>query len=224
MKYVWWAIGLLAAGVLAREGYLALVVRRRRQAELFQMAKARAAETGKPLVVIGDPDAGLLVRVLGRTYECGSTCIDTFGCPACNQQIAGNLEEILPSLVTNSAVVFVGHGFERVRDPALVAQHLDRISGGDLFIAHLESASLAAWFTPGHRQRVFFAPPRAPELVYKPLPWSAEPRREGLHVVELPAVRRRLLGDAGAPPAATNGLVGWDSRFGGFVIDVPPEP
>jgi hypothetical protein len=208
----------VATGLITREVWLAFVTRRQRQRTVFGLAEERATATGKPLVVVGDPARGIVVRWFGPTYQCGRVCVDTHGCPACETQIAGRLEDVLPRMETNSAVVFVANALEHVDDIALVATNLDRISGGDLFITHVESASLVGWFWPGTRRRILFAPPEGPDLVYRPLPWHPEAKAAPLYVVELPASRRRLGGgttqvEAAPVTAPTQGVIdtaGWE--------------
>lgn len=218
MRYLWWTLGIVATGLITREVWLAFVTRRQRQRTVFGLAEERAKATGKPLVVVGDPARGIVVRWFGPTYQCGRVCVDTHGCPACETQIAGRLEEVLPRMETNSAVVFVANALEQVDDIALVATNLDRISGGDLFVTHVESASLVGWFWPGTRRRILFAPPEGPDLVYRPLPWHPEAKAAPLYVVELPASRRRLGGgttqvEAAPVTAPTQGVIdtaGWE--------------
>jgi hypothetical protein len=200
MRYLWWTLGIVATGLITRELWLAFVTRRQRQRTVFGLAEERAKATGKPLVVVGDPSRGVVVRWFGQTYQCGRVCVDTHGCPACETQIAGRLEDVLPRMESGSAVVFVANALEHVDDIALVATNLDRISGGDLFVTHVESASLVGWFWPGTRRRILFAPPEGPDLVYRPLPWHPEAKAAPLYVVELPATRRRLGGGAVVTP------------------------
>lgn len=202
MKGFLWTLGLISAAILAREAYLALVSRRARRRTVFQLAQDRARATQKPLVVIGNPAGGVVMQFFGPDYECGSVCVDPNGCPTCETQIVGRLEEVLPHMADNSAVVFVANALEFVDDISLVALHLDRISGGDLFITHIESASLTGWFWPGVKRRILFAPPESADLVYKTLPWHPERTPAPLYVIELPAARRRLGGSVVAAPAA----------------------
>jgi hypothetical protein len=199
MKGFWWALGLLTTAILAREAWLALVVRRGRRRTVFALAQGRARVTGKPLVVVGNPAGGVVMQFFGPDYECGSICVDLNGCPSCETQIVGRLEDVLPRLGDASAVVFVANALEFVDDISLVALQLDRISGGDLFITHVESASLVGWFWPGVKRRILFAPPESPDLIYKTLPWHPEAVSAPLYVVELPGTRRRLQGGAPAP-------------------------
>ena len=202
MKGFLWTLGLISAAILAREAYLALVSRRARRRTVFQLAQDRARATQKPLVVIGNPAGGVVMQFFGPDYECGSVCVDPNGCPTCETQIVGRLEEVLPHMADNSAVVFVANALEFVDDISLVALHLDRIRGGDLFITHIESASLTGWFWPGVKRRLLFAPPESADLVYKTLPWHPERTPAPLYVIELPAARRRLGGSVVAAPAA----------------------
>lgn len=111
------------------------MLRRKKKAEnLFWRAKARSDQTGKPLLVIGDPDASLKNRLLGRDYECGSTCIDLRGCKKCPVSITSDAYEYLAQQEDDSAVIFVSCVLEYVPDPHLLEQEIQRVSNGDSYI------------------------------------------------------------------------------------------
>ena len=56
----------------------------------FEAAARRASALGRPLIVVGDPDAGAHTRLV-RAYECGDLCIDLRGCPRCQVMQAVDL-------------------------------------------------------------------------------------------------------------------------------------
>jgi len=211
-KWIFW--GVVAAGtvVLGREIYLALGPARRRRRYLWQMAQERARMTGKRLIVIGNPDGSLVNRALGRDYDCGDLCIDLYGCPACPAYISGRLDETLPHLQDNSAVIYVAGALEGdVGDMTAVMLGLDRISGGDLFIASTEPTSLAAWTG---RRRITLSPPEAEFIEYKPVWWHPEPIPAPRYRVMLPNVGQRARNEI-----AAHGTVIDERR----VIDIPVE-
>jgi hypothetical protein len=143
---------LALGGVLLAEGGIALRrFERRRRA--FAAAARRAAELGRPLVVVGDPDAGAHTRLM-RAYDCGDLCIDLHGCPMCRVMQAADLTAgPVPGIADDSAVVFVSCVLEYVSDPAAALHELQRMAGSaeNLFIVFVDSWSLTAALYPGAR-------------------------------------------------------------------------
>jgi hypothetical protein len=114
------------------------MMRRKKKAEnLFQQATARSQQTGKPLIVIGDPDASLKNRVLGRDYECGNACIDLRGCEKCPVSVTSDAYEYLSQQEDNSAVIFVSCVIEYVPDPQQLEREIQRVSNGDSYINYM---------------------------------------------------------------------------------------
>jgi hypothetical protein len=156
---------------------------------------ARSIEQNKMLIVVGSPLRGLASQILGPSYGCGDLCVDANGCPTCATYLSGPVVDLLSRFADNSAVVYAADVIETAPDAAALLHQLARVSGGDLYIAHLEPTSLAAWTS---RRRVYAAPEGpAPnqQVIYRANPWSPEPVM-GLHVV--------MLGDGtrATPPAA----------------------
>ncbi|MBK9757479.1 MAG: hypothetical protein IPO88_29050, partial [Nannocystis sp.] len=119
----------------------------------FEAAARRASALGRPLVVVGDPDAGAHTRLV-RAYECGDLCIDLRGCPRCQVMQAADLTAgPVPGVADDSAVVFVSCVLEYVADPASAATELRRMAGSpeNLFIVFVEPWSLTASLYPGAR-------------------------------------------------------------------------
>ena len=174
----------IAIGVLARETYLALGPMRQRRRDVFNLASRRAAETGKRLIVVGDPDGGIVNRFIGRDYDCGALCIDRIGCLSCPEYITGRLEDVLPQLDTNSAVIYVSMTLEYVDDIDKVLSELTRVSGGDLFVATVSPYTLTSYFYPGARRQFTKAPPDDTGFAWSPHPWS--PRKSEQRSYQLP--------------------------------------
>ena len=101
--------------VLLWEIYLGFQ-RSRCRRDLYNLAKKRAIALGRPLVVIGDPDNGLWSRWMGRDYDEGDLTIDLTGCPTCRRGTAvrSSVEDFLPGLGSDSAVIFVSCVLEYV--------------------------------------------------------------------------------------------------------------
>jgi len=143
---------LLLGGALAFETGLALrrfETRRR----VYQAAARRAAELGRPLVVVGDPDAGAHTRLV-RAYGCGDLCIDLRGCPQCHVMQAADLTQgPVPGVADDSAVVYVACVLEYVADPAAALRELIRMAGApeNLFLVFVDALSMTAALYPGAR-------------------------------------------------------------------------
>ncbi|MBL9106477.1 MAG: hypothetical protein JNL82_36475 [Myxococcales bacterium] len=143
---------LLLATSLVIEGGSALHRFRRRRLA-FEAAVRRASELGRPLIVVGDPDAGAHTRLL-RAYDCGDLCIDLRGCPKCPVvKIADITNGPIEGIADDSAVVFVSCVLEYVTDPAAALQELARIAGSraNLFLVLVEPWTLTATLYPGAR-------------------------------------------------------------------------
>ena len=123
-------------GKALAEGAFALA-RWQARRETYDLAARRAAALHRPLVVIGDPDAGASTRLL-RAYDCGEVCVDAKGCPMCPvMKVADITAGPIPGIPSNSAVVFVSCVLEYVGDlPAALTA--DMRAG-----LHLSAAELA---------------------------------------------------------------------------------
>jgi hypothetical protein len=182
---LWWTITKWTLiGIGAREAYLALGPRRQRRRDVFNLAQHRAAQTGKQLIVVGDPDAGVVNRFIGRDYDCGTLCIDAMGCLKCDNQITGRLEDVLPTMESNSAVIYVSAVLEYVDNIDQVVAELQRVSGGDVFVVTVEPWTLTSFFYPGARRQFHEAPPRNERYRWRELWWS--PSTSERRVYELP--------------------------------------
>jgi hypothetical protein len=143
---------LLLGGAMAAESGLA--VRRfeaRRRA--YQAAVRRASEAGRPLIVVGDPDAGTHTRLV-RAYGCGDLCIDLRGCPRCEVMKTADLTQgPVAGIADDSAVVYVSCVLEYVADPEAALRELRRMAGSpdNLFLVFVERWSLTAALYPGAR-------------------------------------------------------------------------
>lgn len=120
---------------------------RKRKTDYYKLALQKSIETGKPLLVIGDPESGapinrhIMHSLIGTPYEYGDLCIDLTGCPKNpnGKSIKGKLENIIPNFDDNSYVIFTSQLVEYIDNNLLdnVLQHLIRVSGGDLFMVNM---------------------------------------------------------------------------------------
>lgn len=143
---------LALGGALLTEAGMALHrFEARRRA--FDAAARRAALLQRPLVVVGDPDAGAHTRII-RAYGCGDLCVDINGCPLCKVvQVADITAGPVPGVADDSAVVFVSCVLEYVGDAAAAVRELRRIAGSpdNLFDVSVQPWTLTAALYPGAR-------------------------------------------------------------------------
>lgn len=134
---------LIALGAVGAWESLWWAVRRRRRTSLYELAQRRAAELGRPLLVIGSPDGG----VTGG-YGCGDMTVDLNPSAVCPNHIVADVCENIP-LGDDSCVVFVSCVLEYVSDLDRAMSEIDRVSGGERFIAHVEPWTITAYAYPG---------------------------------------------------------------------------
>jgi hypothetical protein len=180
MKTTFNLLIFLAVLVLLWEWLQVAVIRQNRRRQIWSQAIDRTNETKKHLIVIGDPDADNFAYSDIRdtlqggnwktmAYGYGDVCIDINGCPQVadkeGRSIKGDLKDVLPTLATNSAVIFISCVLEYVDDLPTIAAELERISGGDLFIVNIEPNSLKTRYAPNlgysfkRKWRIIHAPP-----------------------------------------------------------------
>ena len=122
-------------------------IKRRR---VFSIAKSFAESSGKPLMVIGDPWNGSTNKIFGPSYECGDVCIDLTGCPNCIHGIKSKIENYLPSVPSDSYVIFISCVLEYVDSGKIdyIFSEIQRVSGGDYYIVSVEPWTLTALLYP----------------------------------------------------------------------------
>jgi hypothetical protein len=139
---------------------------------LFARARARANESGRPLVVVGAPSAGLVSGRLAQ-YGCGDLpCVDLRGCRDCG---ALARDVTTPGAIPaddDSAVVFVSYVLEYVNDIDGAIAEIARVAGAalepdgtitkgaeNIYVARLQGWSTLARIVTGARHIVDEAPP-----------------------------------------------------------------
>lgn len=115
----------------------------RAQRKIFEMAQRKARETGKLLLVIGDPCPPWSNNYFwGAGYEGGDICIDANGAPTANGdescKVQGWLPECLRHIPNNSVVIFESEVIIYIPHDkiALAMFEFKRISGGDIYACH----------------------------------------------------------------------------------------
>lgn len=153
-------IGKLALAFLGVEAVDALVVRRWWRRRTYAAALKKAAELGKPLLVVGRPQAGYINNVVGPDYGCGDVCTDIVGCSPCPREMRGPLEEVLPRLSSASYVIYVSCTLEYVDDLPRCVRELERVAvPGGLFVVRVAPGSSTFWLWPGAKWVLSSAPP-----------------------------------------------------------------
>lgn len=127
--------------------------RHRRRTTVYEQAMARAQALGRPLIVVGDPDAGCHTT-FKRAYDCGDVCVDLAGCAACPVDVAADITKPLP-FEPDSAVIYVSCVLEYVDDAPAAVRELVRVAGTqeNLFIVDVDPDSLTALLYPGANWR-----------------------------------------------------------------------
>jgi len=157
------ALGLAGLAVLEAGAALDRHAERTRQ---YQAAQRRAAELGRQLVVVGDPDAGMHTR-MARAYGCGHVCVDLNGCPQCPMSVTADITKPPLPFESDSVVVFVACVLEYVSDVEVAYRELLRIAGDprNLFVVTVQPWTFTAALYPGatwrgvaHRGRVTMTP------------------------------------------------------------------
>ena len=124
--------------------------RKIRRRQTYLEARKRSLATGKPLVVVGDPDNGAVNSLTGRDYGEGDVTVDITGCPGCENGVRSRIEDFLPTLGDDSCVLFVCCVLEYVEGGRekmeRILRHATRVSGGDRFLVTVEPYCLSAWF------------------------------------------------------------------------------
>ncbi len=165
-------------------------VRRR----IFDAAARRASELGRPLVVVGDPDAGMHTRLI-RAYGCGDLCIDKNGCPMCSVMKAADLTKgPIEGIADDSAVVFVSCVLEYVTDPEAALREVRRIAGApeNLFLVFVEPWTITAALYPGAQWAGGVADPAQGKIDMQPITTARKVAiAGGLGLLALAAARRR---------------------------------
>lgn len=148
--YTWIKIILIIIGLFILYEIILTYTRYIRRKQVFQIASDRSKALHKPLLVIGDPDNGTTNHFLGRSYGCGDLCLDITGCIGCPNGKKYTVEDYLPTLESNSYVIFISCVLEYVETEHLdfIIDEIRRVSGGDYFIVSVDPLSLTAWFYP----------------------------------------------------------------------------
>lgn len=117
---------------------------------IFNLAKQKAKQLNKPLIVVGDPYNGKASRFYSKfykTYDCGDETVDLTGAPRCPNGIKNDIYSYLKSKPSNYGVFFVSCVLEYIDNIDETIKELYRVSGSkdNLFIVCVNDKSLAAY-------------------------------------------------------------------------------
>ena len=152
---------ILVAALAAVYGYMRRrgLKKLRGQRIVFAMAEERARETGKPLVVVGDPAPPKTYNArFGAGYGGGDYCIDINGCESCigtpTKRVKARVQDALRVMQDNSAVIFESEVLPYLpeKEVAGVIAQMMRVSGGDVFCCHSNIIDLHRYASTGEVQ------------------------------------------------------------------------
>jgi len=132
----------------------------------YTLAKVRAENLKRPLVVVGDPDGGPTNP--GQLY--GDLCVDLTGCPVAPRGVRADISKAnaIP-MPDDSAVVAVFCVLELVPDIDAAWKEIMRVAGSpkNVFVVAMQPSSFSAWLYHGVHWIVSDAPPTADALAYR---------------------------------------------------------
>ena len=103
------------------------ILRKIKRRIVYAKAKQRSLETGKKLLVIGDPYNGLASKTTGCDYGCGDLCMDLTGCPNCPKTIKGRLEDTITDIKLNEYIIYISCVLEYVDDIEYIQTFLKKV-------------------------------------------------------------------------------------------------
>jgi len=122
-----------------------LKLKRRR---CFKQAQKRSKETGKKLIVVGDPYNGVGSIYTGIDYTCGDICVDITGCPKCSNGIKSDLESYLKSIDLNEYIIFISCTIEYIPNISVILEYLNKVPKDNLFIVNVQWYNLVCYYYP----------------------------------------------------------------------------
>jgi hypothetical protein len=91
---------------------------------IYRLALNRAKKLNKKLLVIGDPEAGIINKIFGRVYHCGDLCLDLNGCH-CKNSIKFDLNYIENlNINLKDYIVFESCVFEFVKNKDKIIKYI----------------------------------------------------------------------------------------------------
>jgi hypothetical protein len=150
-------MNLVTSGLMETGSFINRLSKRR---GMWARAKRRSKDTGKPLVVVGAPSAGVVTGKMAQ-YSCGSLpCVDLAGCKVCGApptdiSIAGAIDA-----PDGGAIVLCQYVLEYVDDIDGAWTEIKRAAGSDdnIFVSYGSQTFLSNVST-GSLRKIVSAPP-----------------------------------------------------------------
>lgn len=147
--YLYYTLLLFVILIIINEMYH-FIKRQYDRLKIFDLAKERAKNLNKPLIVIGDPYNGYASRFYSKfykTYGCGDETVDLTGAPRCPNGIKNDAYKYLRTKPSNSGVIFISCVLEYVDNVNDTIKELYRVAGSkeNLFVVCVNDKSLAAY-------------------------------------------------------------------------------
>lgn len=187
------AARIVLGGLLAAEGAAALIRFQSRKTQ-YALASEHARASGRQLVIVGDPDAGLHTKLV-RAYGCeaDAICVDINGCPQCPVSVKADLTRgPIQEIPDNSAIVFVSAVLEYVNDFDAAWREIMRMAGhpGNVHFVNVQPWTLTSVLYPGAIWWVGEGPPAKDFPAHRKIPtWARVAVGVGFGSLVLAAVR-----------------------------------
>lgn len=140
----------------------------------YNLAKNKAKESKRPLIVVGNPDSGPTNKIIGRLYDCGDYTIDING-SECPNTLQGDLVERLKKFPDNSCVIYISYVLEYLENIDDAVKEIYRVAGdsSNIFIVHAQNNSkisrvkYSSGYTDPHSRYVIdTAPPEYDKITF----------------------------------------------------------
>lgn len=155
--------------------------RHRRRRMLCNMARERAKELNRPLIIVGDPHNGngtyINAVIMGQGYGYqvmdDEKLIDLYPCASCQNKpntLKGDLCDELKKLNTDSCVIFVCLTLEYINNLADTVIELYRVTGSyrNLYINYIDRYALShTLYKHNVNNKIITAPPYSHKIVYE---------------------------------------------------------
>jgi hypothetical protein len=141
----------------------------------FKLAKNRALEMGKPLMVIGNPDSGYSNKIWGRSYDHGDVTLDLKVTGDYKVAHEGDLHDTLPTYNDDSHIIFISYTLEYIPNLERILPHIFRVAGStkNIFVVTAQRTSLWAYLKrssglndPDSVNIITHAPPKYPFIKF----------------------------------------------------------
>ena len=146
------------------------LIRTHLSSKYFKLAKKRAEETNKKLLVIGDPCIGnyKFVSFLKPDTGHGDITVDLYGCDKCTREDVNNMD-YWRGLDTNGYVIYETGTISFSKDLIGLVKELNRITGGDFYTSAGTNSLL--WKLGAHN---FYSNKYASRLTFMYSPYNPE--------------------------------------------------